>query len=221
MELETSQTVDTLTMRSSSMFSRRIPSSFLAALALLLAMSSALTARLVRLSEWLTVDELAEAGFGKLSADQAAAIDALAGSKVLAKKGEATADFSSVLSESEYAACGLNLLEAEELERLDDLVTAWRATAPAAKSLPSPFAAPSAQDIPFENGELRPKAGGSVSLTYGVAEGGGTLRSGSAMVTYDDPARGFSAAIGYSRTKADGGFVQPPIILAPVAAPGR
>lgn len=203
------------------MFFRRIPTLIAVALGLALLTSGTLSARLVRLSEWLTVDELTQAGFEKLSVDQIAAIDALAANKVLTKKNEPVATFSSVLSETEHAACGLGLLEAGERQRLDELVTTWRTAAPAAKSRPSPVAAPAADDIPFKKDGLRPKVGGAVSVTYGVAEGGGTLRSGSAIVTYDDPARGFSAAFGYSRTKADGGFVQPPIILAPVAAPRR
>jgi hypothetical protein len=166
-------------------------------------------------SKSVTADETASAGLAQLSSDQLGALDALVRRDLaLAANTPPAAPrparFSARLSESERRSAGLTLLTAAKLEQLDTLVKRF-ASAP-----PPPLTSPSATvgDKTEANGpqtvswRRKPEIHGMVSLMYGVGSHGYSERGGATVLTYDDPNRNFSVAVGYSQFRTTGDFLR-------------
>jgi hypothetical protein len=58
--------------------------------------------------------------------------------------------------------------------------------------------------IPTERKKER-EIHGSFSLSYGVGSGGYSEKSGSMVLTMEDPAKGYSVSVGYTETHTKGG----------------
>jgi hypothetical protein len=159
----------------------------------------------LRFSASLGAEERAAAGLARLDADRVAVIDALVrrDSSRPAVAG-APADFSARLTADERRTAGIATLTAAERARLDTAV-ARHQSARAARSLQAPLvlAAPRGR---ITTEERRPERGmhGAFSLSYTFGRGGYSERTGSILLTHEDPASGLSLAIGYSETHVKG-----------------
>lgn len=181
-----------------------------------------LTARLaaqdLRFSATLGAADRSAAGLAKLTSDQVAVIDALvrrdtgARSSVSsssnaegADKKEVAATFSQRLTENERRTAGLPALSALELAQLDGFVERYQA-AKLARSLLSPpaYLSPRPRVTPTEKKQER-EIHGSFSLSYGFGSGGYSEKTGSMVLTMEDPARGYSISVGYSESHIKGG----------------
>lgn len=166
----------------------------------------------VRFSQALTADERAAAGLTRLSSDEIAVIDALVRRDTGTRAGTASGDaapptFSQRLAVNERSAAGLAKLNATELPALDALV-ARQQSARLARSLLAPpsYVTRPSRVTPIEKKKER-AIHGSYSLSFGVGSGGYSEKSGSMVLTLDDPERGFSISVGYSETHTKGGYI--------------
>lgn len=186
-----------------------------------------------RFTRSLTPAERAESGVDKLSSDEAAVLDALVrrdtASRVSTssvrppqsnadKKAPADGDpamlveppsaprFSERLTADERRIAGFNHLSVEQTTRLNALIER-HASASVARALLSPpsFVSRGGQVQPLEKNDDRKNIHGSYSLSFGWGKGGYSERSGSMMMTYDDPAGRYSVTIGYTETHVKGG----------------
>lgn len=155
--------------------------------------------------EELSAQERAETGIDRLSPEQLSALDHQVGRELaLARQGDVIAfarTFTTRRPPSEYAAAGLDALTPEEAARLDALVAhalASRPLAPATRSRTSATA--------VETVTNRAQWHGQISATYGRGSGGREFYGGSVTSSYDDPDRGFAAALTLSRYEGDGFF---------------
>ncbi len=168
-----------------------------------------------RFSATLSAEDRAAAGYAKLSSDEVAVIDALfrrdtAGRVAASRSKEdesAETTFSQRLNAEERRAAGLAKLSATELPKLDAFI-ARQQSARLARSLLAPpsFVTRPSRVIPTEAKKER-QIHGSFSLSYGVGSGGYSEKSGSMVLTLDDPERGFSISVGYSETHTKGGYI--------------
>ena len=166
----------------------------------------------VRFSQALKAEERTAAGLARLSSDEVAVIDALVRRDTATRAGTASgeaaaATFSQRLSTSERSAAGLAKLNATELPKLDGLV-AQHQSARLARSLLAPpsYVARPSRVTPIEKKKER-ALHGSYSLSFGMGSGGYSEKSGSMLLTYEDPERGFSISVGYSETHTKGGYI--------------
>lgn len=176
----------------------------------------------LRFSTSLGAEERAAAGLTRLDADRVAVIDALVrrDSSRPAVAG-APADFSARLTADERRTAGIDTLTAAERARLDAAV-ARHQSARAARSLQAPLvlAAPRGR---ITTEERRPERGmhGAFSLSYTFGRGGYSERTGSILLTHEDPASGLSLAIGYSETHVKGPapyyLARDPFIPSPIS----
>jgi len=166
----------------------------------------------IRFSQSLTADDRAAAGLTRLTSDEVAVIDALVrrdtGTRAGTASGEqAPATFSQRLSVNERSAAGLAKLNTTELPKLDTLI-ARHQSARLARSLLAP---PSYVTRPSRVTPTETKKGreihGSYSLSFGFGSGGYSEKSGSMMLTLDDPERGLSISVGYTETHTKGGYI--------------
>lgn len=179
-----------------------------------------------RFTRTLNAAERAEIGLERLSSDEAAVLDALvrrnAATRVSAvarrdgKNEKSAADpaaaanapattFSERLTPDERRLAGFGRLSAEQVARVDALVER-HATAAIARTLlgPPTYVPRHARVEPAENDDRR-KIHGSFSLSYGWGKGGYSERTGSMMMTYNDPAGKYSVTIGYTESHVKGG----------------
>jgi hypothetical protein len=178
-----------------------------------------------RFSQTLTLGESAEAGLSRLSSDQVAVLDALlrrdlAGQSAPARKdAPPTARFSQRLTADERRIAGLTLLTEAEVAKLDTLAER-QAAATSARALLSPLVVAAPAGIRLRPAETKAarEIHGSFSLSMGWGKGGYSERTGAVNLNYEDPARGFAIAVGYSETHLKGG---PGVYLYrdPVAGP--
>ena len=184
--------------------------------ALLLLIVARLDAQDLRFSTTLSAADRSAAGLARLSSDQVAVIDALVrrdtvsrGSLSAQRGGEGSeksaGTFSQRLGASERTAAGLAALSPLEIAQLDACVERHQA-AKLARSLLAPpvYLTPRATVTPTEKKQER-EIHGSFSLSYGFGSGGYSEKSGSMVLTMEDPARGYSISIGYSESHIKGG----------------
>ncbi len=182
----------------------------------------------LRFSASLEAADRSAAGLTKLTSDQVAVIDAFvrrdtalqASAKPTAAAdadaaSSATKTFSQRLTAGERATANLAALTPAELARLDALVDRFQ-NARLARTLLAPpsYARPSR--IPVTEKKKEREIHGSFSLSYGWGSGGYSEKTGSMVLNFEDPDRGFAISVGYSESHLKGG---PMIYRDPLATP--
>jgi hypothetical protein len=168
----------------------------------------------LRFSSTLSTEDKSASGLGKLTSDQVAVLDALVrrdtttrGQTPAPKSATeaAPAEFSKRLTADELRNAGITTLTGEQVGKLDSLIDRHQ-TAKLARTFlePPSFLTPSRRMTPTEKKEER-RVHGSFSLSYGFGKGGYSEKTGSMVVTVDDPERNMSISIGYSQSHIKGG----------------
>ena len=165
----------------------------------------------VRFSQTLNAEDRAAGGLARLTSDDVAVIDALVRRDTLGRvrsTAEGTpASFSQRLTADERRTAGLAKLTEAELPKLDALVDRFQ-SAKLARTLLSPptYLSRASRVVPSEAKKER-EIHGSFSLSYGWGSGGYSEKTGSMILTMDDPARRFSITIGYTESHIKGGSI--------------
>ena len=166
----------------------------------------------VRFSNTLNAEEREASGLKGLTSDEVAVIDALVRRDTTARAGSASTDatgatFSQRLTSDERRTAGLTKLNDKELPKLDSFVDRYQ-NAKLARTLLAPpaYLARSSRVTPTEAKNER-EIHGSFSLSYGFGSGGYSEKTGSMVLTMDDPARRYSISVGYSESHIKGGHV--------------
>jgi hypothetical protein len=190
--------------KSASIFRWLVP-----ALGFLVATVSGQAQEDIRFSSTLSAAQQAETGLDRLSTDNVAVIDALVRQDIAATRVRdntiRTTRFSQRRTDHERDIAGLDHLTADQLAKLDAFV---------ALRMPAPVLAPDASlayaSVSLDTNAPRvtverpgPEIHGSFSLTYGWSKAG-SIRGGESVITYVDPARGFSLTMGYSQYRGTG-----------------
>lgn len=186
----------------------------LCCLAAFAALAAAAAASDIRFSNTLKAEDKAAAGLAKLTSDQVAVLDALV-RRDTATRGStpaprtaaeaAPAEFSKRLSADELRNTGLAALSAGEVERVDALVDRHQTASLARTFLAPPeFLSPTRRLLSTEK-KPEKRVHGSFSLSYGFGKGGYSEKTGSMVVTVDDPERNLSISIGYAQSHIKGG----------------
>lgn len=170
----------------------------------------------LRFSTGLSAADRTAAGLAKLSSDQVAVIDAFVrrdtgtqSSVTTQRAGDnaekAATTFSQRLTANERNTAGLALLTPTEVAFLDALVERHQA-AKLARTLLSPpsYLAPRSAVTPTEKKQER-EIHGSFSLSYGFGSGGYSEKTGSMVLTMEDPAKGYAISVGYTESHIKGG----------------
>ena len=170
----------------------------------------------LRFSATLRAAERTAAGLAKLTSDQVAVIDALVrrdtvgrGAVTVQSSGDGAeknaASFSQRLTARERTTAGLAALSALEVAQLDALVERHQA-AKLARTLLSPptYLSPRPRVNPTEKKQER-EIHGSFSLSYGFGSGGYSEKTGSMVLTMEDPTKGYAISVGYSESHIKGG----------------
>lgn len=163
-----------------------------------------------RFSQTLNTEDRAAAGLTRLSSDEVAVIDALVRRDTITRAAASNSDhvaatFSQRLTERERLTAGLSKLSTTELPKLDAFVDRHQ-NAKLARILLAPptYLARSSRVTPTEAKKER-EIHGSYSLSYGFGSGGYSEKTGSMVLNFEDPARGYSISIGYSESHIKGG----------------
>jgi len=167
-----------------------------------------------RFSSTLGADDKSAAGLAKLTSDQVAVLDALVRRDTATRaitpapksaNEAAPAEFSRRLSADERRNAGLTALAEAEIAKIDTLVDRHQ-TARLARTFLAPpeFLSPRRRVATTEKKPER-NIHGSFSLSYGFGKGGYSEKTGSMVVTMEDPARNLSVSIGYSESHIKGG----------------
>ena len=166
----------------------------------------------VRFSNTLNAAERESSGLKGLTSDEVAVIDALVRRDTTARAGSANSDpaaatFSQRLTSDERRTAGLTKLNDQELPKLDSFVDRYQ-NAKLARTLLAPptYLARSSRVTPTEEKKER-EIHGSFSLSYGFGSGGYSEKTGSMVLTMEDPARRYSISVGYSESHIKGGHV--------------
>ena len=164
-----------------------------------------------RFSLQLNATERAESGLARLTSDQVAVLDALVRRDTFAfltgkREADAPVKFGERLTADERRNAGLSQLTAEEVTRIDGLIQGIQVPRSNASLLASPPLLSSAPVRILEKKKER-EIHGSVSLTYGWG-GGSSVKSGSMVMSMEDPEKKYSVTIGYTEThvKGPGGY---------------
>jgi hypothetical protein len=181
----------------------------------LLALGAGYAANDVRFSLTLEADERKAGGLNRLTSDEVAVIDALVRRDTISRAGSTSANttengdttFSQRLTADERRIAGLQKLSAEELPKFDTFVNRYQ-NAKLARTLLAPptYLARSSRLTPTEARKER-EIHGSFSLSYGFGSGGYSEKTGSMILTMEDPARRYSISVGYSESHIKGGNV--------------
>lgn len=151
----------------------------------------------------LTEPERNAAGLSRLNEAQQAELNRFIGRELrLARAGDVVAfsgTFTTRRPASEYAAAGLATLAPEERQALDGYVARALADRPVVARPRTPPGADSVTTV-----SRRAEWHGEVSLMYGRSSGGGEFYGGSVTTIYDDPDKGFAAALTISQFEGDG-----------------
>ncbi|MBC7368155.1 MAG: hypothetical protein H7343_15305 [Undibacterium sp.] len=146
-------------------------------------------------------------GLAKLSAEQAAALDAQIVREIaVARQGDVVAFSRSFIqrrSADQLTAAGLSALTPEERHQLDIVVARAVAQRPAIVVRTLSAKAKAADDA-VETITYKPQLHGEVTLTVGTAGGGRNFYGGSFTTVYDDPQRKFSVAFTYAEYHGKG-----------------
>lgn len=190
------------------------PLRFVLLVALLLAGFARAAANDTRFSNTLGSEEKTAAGLARLTSDQVAVLDALVRRDTATRAATpapktaaeaAPADFSQRLTADERRIAGLTSLEPAELAKTNALVERHQLAGLVRTFLAPPeYLAPRRSAVTTEKKEER-RVHGSFSLSYGFGKGGYSEKTGSMVVTVDDPARNMSLSIGYSQSHIKGG----------------
>jgi hypothetical protein len=165
----------------------------------------------VRFSQTLNAEDRSAGGFARLSSDEIAVIDALVRRDTLGRvrpaAAEAPAVFSQRLTADERRPAGLAKLTEAEVSKLDALIDRFQ-SAKLARTLLAPpiYLSRASRVVPSEAKKER-EIHGSFSLSYGWGSGGYSEKTGSMVLTMDDPARRFSITIGYTESHLKGGSI--------------
>lgn len=193
----------------------------------LLALASAYAQGDIRFSLTLNSEEKAASGVTRLSSDEVAVIDALVRrdttGRASSTQTESTpATFSQRLTPGERQTAGLPKLTATELPKLDAFVDRFQ-SAKLARTLLAPpaYLARSSRVTPTEAKKER-EIHGSFSLSYGFGSGGYSEKTGSMVLTMEDPARRYSISVGYTESHVKGGYIyRDPLYRDPFYDPVR
>ena len=157
----------------------------------------------------LTLAEQAAAGLSRLTDEQRVTLNDLVAREVrLARQGDVIAfagTFSTRRPASEFAGAGLVTLTADETAALDGYVARVLAQRP-----PVVYYRSEPDDGTVETVTRRAQWHGEITATYGRGSGGREFYGGSVTTIYDDPDRGFSAALTLAQYKGDGYFLGGP-----------
>ena len=166
-----------------------------------------------RFSLTLNADDRTSSGLVRLSSDEVAVVDALVRRDTTSRGAVTTsgdnvsAIFSERLTADERRTAGLQKLPAAELTKLNAFVERFQAAKLARTLLAPPvYLARSTRVNPTETKKER-EIHGSFSLSYGWGKGGYSEKTGSMMLTMDDPERRFSITVGYTESHIKGGPV--------------
>ena len=184
----------------------KIVSFVLAAVALLASVVRAANDDL-RFSVALNAAERTAAGLAKLTSDQIAVVDAFVRRDTAARAAaaESAPRFSQRLTAGERTTAGLPTLAATELAQLDELVARHQAARLARTLLAPPVYLSRTPRIITEDKKKEREIHGSFSLSYGVGSGGYSEKTGSMVLTMEDPERRYSITVGYSESHIKGG----------------
>jgi hypothetical protein len=166
----------------------------------------------VRFSLTLNAEEKSASGLTRLSSDEVAVIDALVRRDTTGRAGSTMAantpeTFSQRLTENERRTAGLPKLSAGELPKLDAFVDRFQGAKLARTLLAPPaYLARSSRVTPTEAKKER-EIHGSFSLSYGFGSGGYSEKTGSMVLTMEDPARRYSISVGYTESHVKGGYI--------------
>jgi hypothetical protein len=169
----------------------------------------------LRFSVAIEAADRAACGLPKLTSDQVAVLDAFV-RRDTAARGATNPDrepdartapvFSQRLTPAERQTAGLLTLTPAELAQLDATVERFQG-ARLARTLLAPPSFISRRDrILLPERKKEREIHGSFSLSYGVGSGGYSEKSGSMVLTLEDPAKGYSISVGYTETHTKGGL---------------
>jgi hypothetical protein len=166
----------------------------------------------VRFTLTLSAGEKTASGLSRLSSDEVAVIDALVRRDTTGRASPTQAEgtpatFSQRLTPGERQTAGLPKLAATEVPKLDALVDRFQ-SAKLARTLLAPpaYLARSSRVTPTERKKER-EIHGSFSLSYGFGSGGYSEKTGSMVLTMEDPARRYSISVGYTESHVKGGYI--------------
>ncbi|MES2693972.1 MAG: hypothetical protein V4773_10900 [Verrucomicrobiota bacterium] len=166
-----------------------------------------------RFSDTLSKEDKAASGIARLTSDQLAVLDALFRRDTAARGATpaaktvaeaAPAAFSQRLSADERRNTGIATLTEAEVTKLDAFVERQQNALLVRIFLAPPGIASPRVAVRTERKEER-RVHGSFSLSYGFGKGGYSEKTGSMVVTVDDPERNMSLSIGYSQSHIKGG----------------
>jgi hypothetical protein len=161
----------------------------------------------IRFSVALNATERTAAGLKKLTSDQVAVVDALVRRDTTARTAtaESTAPFTQRLTAGERQTAGLGGLTAAEIVQLDTLVARHQAARLARTLLAPPAYLSRSPRIIAEEKKKEREIHGSFSLSYGMGSGGYSEKTGSMVLTMEDPDKRYSISVGYSESHIKGG----------------
>jgi hypothetical protein len=153
----------------------------------------------------LTAEDRARAGLDGLTTEQQAALETQVERELrLARSGDTIAfagTFSTRRPPSEYASAGLETLTQAQRDHLDGLVARAISQRPA---LAYSFRQPASGSAVTETVTSRAQWRGAFTATYGRGSGGTEFYGGSVTTIYDDPDRGFAAALTLEQYRGTG-----------------
>ncbi|MSU50490.1 MAG: hypothetical protein EXS37_15625 [Opitutus sp.] len=169
----------------------------------------------LRFSVLLNVADRNVSGLTKLTSDQVAVVDALVRRDTATRAGtnptpaktseNPSATFSQRITEKERSTAGLTSLSAAEIARLDAFVERHQGAKLARTLLAPPAYLSRRSNLTPTERKAEREIHGSFSLSYAVGSGGYSEKTGSMMLTMEDPARRYSITFGYTESHIKGG----------------
>ncbi len=186
----------------------------------------------LRFSTSLEAPDRAAAGLTKLTSDQVAVVDAFVRRDTAGQasgkpatgaepgvEGQAPKTFSQRLTPGERTTANLAALSPAELARLDALVERFQ-TARLARTLLAPPSYARPGRVPVTEKKKEREIHGYFSLSYGWGSGGYSEKTGSMVLNFEDPDRGFAISVGYAESHIKGGPMIYRDAMAPMPLPG-
>lgn len=186
----------------------------------------------LRFSVTLNAPDRTASGLAKLTSDQVAVIDALVRRDTVARASATAAPtkpaenpdatFSQRISDKERVTAGLTGLSAAEVAQLDAFVDRHQSAKLARTLLAPPVYLARRPNLTPTERKTEREIHGSFSLSYGVGSGGYSEKTGSMVLTMEDPAKRYSISVGYTESHIKGGngyyrdpYYDPPRMLLP------
>lgn len=180
--------------------------------------AAVMSAQEMRFSGSLSAADRTAAGLTKLTSDQVAVVDALvrrdaaqrggsSNATTAGDKANANATFSQRATAQERGTMGLATLSRTELAQLDAFVERYE-NARLARTLLAPpiYLARNPRGLNTEKKQER-EIHGSFSLSYGMGSGGYSEKTGSMVLSMEDPEKRYSITVGYTESHVKGGYV--------------